>query len=98
VEYPGADIGSDHNLLIDAQVQRKMDEQETRTYDIFFLSDTGKREILRYELDKYIKLDNNNNEYQWRIIKNSINKAVEEILEYRKRLAKKAWMTSEILT
>jgi len=56
--------------------------------------------LLKDELDKHIKLNNNNNKDKniedQRIIKNSIHNAVEKILEYRKRVPRKKWMTSEI--
>jgi hypothetical protein len=53
------------------------------------------------ELDRYIRFNNNNNESkniegQWRNINNSIYNAVEKILEYKKKLLRKKWMTSEI--
>jgi len=56
--------------------------------------------MLKDELDKHIRFDNNNNEDenigdQW-IIKNRIHNADEKILGYRKRVPKKEWMT-EIL-
>jgi len=92
--YPGANIESDHNSLTEIpkfRGKRITNKSKRKTYDISSLSYTGKREMLKDELlNKYIKLDNNNEDknikdQSWRIIKNSIHNAIEEILEYSKR-------------
>lgn len=100
--YLGADIGSDYNPLIGIlKFRGKLvgARCKNKTYNISSLSDTDKREKLRNELDRRIKLDNEGEsvENQWQNIKNSILTATEEILGYKKRESKKEWMMSEIL-
>jgi len=56
--------------------------------------------MLKDELDKYIRLDNNNEdeniENQWQIIKNSIHNAIEKVVGYKKKVCIE-WKRSEIL-
>lgn len=101
--YPGADIGSDHNPLIGTlEFRGKLvaARRKSKTYNILALSDTGKREQLRDELNRNIKPENNAEgsvEDQWKNIKNDILAATEKILGYKKREPKKEWITTEIL-
>lgn len=75
-------------------------KNKSKTYNISALSDTGKSEKLRDELDRNIKPEINTDESvedQWQNIKNGIITATEKILEYKKREPKKEWITTEIL-
>jgi len=57
--YPSVDIGSDYNPLIGTlKFRRKQvtNRNEKKAYDISSLNDIRKREILKDELDKHIKL------------------------------------------
>jgi len=77
------DIRSDRNPLIGifkSREKRIANEKKSRTY--IFLSDIEKREVLKNELDKHIRFDNNNKdeniEDQW--CQNGIYYAIEGLL------------------
>jgi len=60
VQYPSADIESDNNPLIG--IVKFRGNGQTKARHMISLPYTGKREILKDEFDKRIKLANNNNE------------------------------------
>jgi len=85
--YSGANIGSDHDSLIEIlKFKRKHNQKKNKVYNI---SSLRKREMTKDELDKHIRFNNNeskNIEEQWWNIKNSIHNALGKILGYRKKI------------
>jgi thioredoxin reductase len=90
--YPRTKLGSDHNCLIRTfKFEAKELISKTRTrHNISSVRDTQKHEMLKDELDKHIRFNNNDNEdknieEQWRNIKNNIHNALEKVLGYKRK-------------
>ena len=108
--YPGADIFSDHNLLImklsiKLKIPRKC--KATILRDVNMLTDENTYHAYNVAVSNYFSLLNVEPEDQrisiekldeeWKVIKGGICDAMEEILPRRERRKKKKWMTEEIM-
>lgn len=103
--YPGADVGSDHNPVvgnldirfksIKKSAPKKIDIRNLKKTDTLI---NAKRQINKeFEAIKSENVNNTNIEDAWEKIKNKTVKVEQEIIGYGNRIAKKEWMTEEIL-
>ena len=109
--YPGADVMSDHNLLIaKLKLKLKLPEKSQRqdSYEVNLLKQDEYREqfaievrnrfdaLMIEELEQYVKEEDKINQ-QWDSFKASIIAAQDKVLPKEKRKKDKMWMTEDIL-
>ena len=109
--YPGADVMSDHNLLVTKlKLKLKLPEKSQRqdSYEVNLLKQVEYREqfaievrnrfdaLMIEELEQYEKEEDKINQ-QWDSFKASIIAAQDKVLPKKKRKEDKMWMTEDIL-
>ena len=108
--YPGADVNSDHCLLVaKMKLRLKIPKKSTRKMqvDLNALKEEETRKAYAVEVKNRYNILRNEEmeqlpeeseiEQEWRCIKQSIKQAAEEVLPPRKNKKSKEWMTEEIL-
>ncbi len=100
--YPGADIGSDHNLVVMKCKLgfKKMRRREIREkFDLEVLRETRRREEYQKEVTERLSEHRKENsiEGEWKVLKESIIQAAKSKIGVEKRKRKKPWMKEEIL-
>lgn len=101
--YPGADVPSDHNLLLGTlkiklkklrqrKISPRIDSHKLK--DINFKTDIT--EHLNSKIEE-VKENNNDTLSKWEAVKNIIKKTAQDKLQTNARRAKQKWMTEEIL-
>ncbi|XP_050514333.1 craniofacial development protein 2-like [Diabrotica virgifera virgifera] len=95
--YPGADIGSDHNLLIaDIQVKLKKVEENPKTPKLHISA--SNKTLIENDLNNQLKNSTNENNTEiWNTFKNLTWKVMEKYTTTMQRHKKQQWMTDEIL-
>ena len=105
--YPGADVPSDHNLLLSRMklhLKKVYKGKPQKRPDIQKLKDNTTREEIKNELNNKInsiatdiRQENINVEDVWNGIKNACSSVVDSKLKAGKRAKKQPWMTEGIL-
>ena len=106
--YPGADVYSDHNLLLARlHIKLKLLTQKTKTnqLDISCLSNPKTKQQLQQAINKNLKTlhitekhhNTGSPDDQWQTLKAAIMKPAETILIKKKQKEKQEWMTDKIL-
>ena len=102
--YPGADMDSDHNLVVmkcRLNFKKIMKKREVKRWDVEKLAEYEIRKKFQENITSRLKEENSQGESsveeKWNYMKEGIIKSAEENIGKIKRIARKKWMKKEIL-
>ncbi|XP_068081919.1 craniofacial development protein 2-like [Anabrus simplex] len=100
--FPGADVDSDHNLLVmkcHLKLKKLKKGKNAKRWDLDNLKEKSERDCFKEHVAHGLneKAEGNTIEEEWRVMKNEVSRAAEERLGRKKRSTKNQWITQEIL-
>ncbi|XP_068084785.1 craniofacial development protein 2-like [Anabrus simplex] len=100
--FPGADVDSDHNLLVmkcHLKLKKLKKGKNAKRWDLDKLKEKRVRDCFKEHVAKGLneKAEGNTIEEEWRVMKNEVSRAAEEMLGRKKISTKNQWITQEIL-
>ncbi|XP_068081777.1 craniofacial development protein 2-like [Anabrus simplex] len=99
---PGADMDSDHNLLVikcHLKLNKLKKGKNAKRWDLDKLKEKSVRDSYKEHVAQGLneKAEGNTIEEEWRVVKNEVSRAAEEMLGRKKISTKNQWITQEIL-
>lgn len=101
--YPGTDIGSDHNpVIMTVELKfKKLQKKKSRCIDLGKLKTPRIKEVFEQKTDKILEKNNTNMtetiEDIWNKIKEGISKAAKDVLMKEHQNKRKTWLSDEVL-
>ncbi|XP_068085323.1 craniofacial development protein 2-like [Anabrus simplex] len=99
--FPGADVDSDHNLVMKYHLKLKTFKKgkNAKRWDLDKLKENTVRDCFKEHVAKGLneKAEGNTIEEEWIVMRNEVRRAVEEMLGKKKRSIKNQWITQVIL-
>ncbi|KAI5692524.1 hypothetical protein M8J77_008381, partial [Diaphorina citri] len=101
--YPGADIGSDHNLvMMNAELKyKKLEKKKRKIFEISKLKTSTTKTEYKRKTDDFVNRNSNilkqPMESQWTTMKEGILKTAEELLKSEPGEKRKEWISQEVI-